>query len=181
MSPGSGIGVSDLADHCGHLAWVADALFVLEGRWAGSMESPSAVEHLATHSRLHGWHASLWHDLLPDSPALDAKARRVAPPGWESAVGKAAELGDDSDDGTRLALLYRGLVAREAAMVGDLGRATTGPGDAAAARVVRLVSADLQSDMVGGIGLLVTALGDEASVRRAGDALKALDQSFTYL
>jgi len=180
-SPDGGLGVEALADACGALAWIADTLFVLEGRWSASMEDPQAVEHLAVNSRLHGWHAGLWQDLLPDSPALAGADRVAPPPGWVAAVEVAATLGDDAGDDVRLALLYRGLVARAVGIVAGLSAQAVGPGSAAAARVAGLVAADQHHDLAGGLRLLTNALRDRASIERSKEAVGVLDRAFVSL
>jgi hypothetical protein len=175
---GTGIGVETLADACGELAWVADALFALEGRWSARMESARAVEHLAVHSRLHGWHATLWEGLLPDSASLRGAERVRAPAGWDAALAVVGALGEDADDATRLALLYRGLVARVAGTVEGLSARVGGPSGAAVARIIEFVTADHRRDLVGGLLLLSDALRDEATIDAVARAVKVLDQSF---
>jgi hypothetical protein len=39
--------------------------FEILGAWTVEVPEPDVKAVLATHSRQHGWHAGLWHDLLP--------------------------------------------------------------------------------------------------------------------
>lgn len=172
--------LTDLVPVIGGLAWVSSQLFELEGRWAASMSEPTAVVHLAEHSRHHGWHAQLWRETLPDSPALAALDHVVAPAGWSAAVALTAEGGpiDTGGDAGRLAALYRGLVPRVAAMVDDLQRRLGGPGDAAIRRTIGLVVSDVDNDLRGGSARLAATLRDDEAIGSASSAIFALDQAF---
>jgi hypothetical protein len=62
----------------GH-AWVAARLFEMTGRWSTSVDDPRARAWLGAASRRYGWHAELWHGLLPAVPHL-AVDELVSPP-----------------------------------------------------------------------------------------------------
>ncbi len=167
----------------GGLAWVSGELFAIEGRWAATMSDPAAVEHLATHSRHHGWHRTLWIDALPDSPALGATGHIGPPdPGWEAAVACLDEAHADPDaeldDAHRLAALYRGLVPRLLGLLADFGATLGGPGDGAIERVVGLAAQDVAADLHGGQRLLAATLGDLEAIEQAAATTKMLDQAF---
>lgn len=172
--------IEEIVPVVGGLAWVAGRLFELEGRWAGSMAEPTAVVHLAEHSRHHGWHAGLWREALPDSPALAAGDHVVAPAGWDAAMALTAEGAriDAGGDATRLAALYRGLVPRLAGMLADLDRCLVGPGDAAVRRALGFVVGDVDNDLRGGSSLLAATLRDDDTVSSASSTTLALDQAF---
>ncbi len=178
----------------GGLTWISGELFALEGRWAGEVDDPAAAVHLATHSRHHGWHRTLWVDALPDSPALDATSHIGPPtPGWEAAVAclaeplvdeeadsvdGAAEAGGALSDAHRLAALYRGLVPRLADLLAMFAAELDGPGDGEMARIVGLATHDVTADLRGGHALLAAALDDLEAIRAAAVTTKMLDQSF---
>lgn len=164
-----------VADRLGALAWVSEALFGLQGRWAPTMADDGAAAHLATASRRKGWHVELLVDLLPDSPALHGSDRVAAPPGWTIALSHCADV---TGDPARLGVLYRALVPRLAAAVSRTQRAATGPGDGAIARALGFVAADLNDDLVGGAALLEAVLADDDAVRGAHDAVLPLDLAF---
>lgn len=172
--------IEQLAARLGALSWVSAELFAVEGRWAASMTSSAAVEHLATHSRHHGWHAQLLADALPDSPALGAR-RHVASPtaGWARAFDTvAATTADAGTDSYRLSALYRCFVPRLVALMADLTSDLGDPGDAAVARIVAIVDLDVMADLRGGVRILATTLGDDEAVEVAASSTKALDQAF---
>lgn len=176
--PPGGHGLVALARRLGAVAWVAEQLFAIEGRWAASMTDPAAVVHLGTFSRHHGWHAQLWRDALPDSPAL-AAGETIQPPsaGWATAIGLAGEL-DDGPDPARLAYLYRGLVPRAASLLAGLDDALSGPGDAQLVRTLGLVLPDVLTDAQRGHRLLETTLSDRQAVTTAISVTETLDQAF---
>ena len=172
--------LEDLVPALGGLSWISGRLFELEGRWAETMADPAAVLHLAEHSRHHGWHAQLWRDALPDSPALAAADHVVAPAGWAQALELTASGGelDAAGDAARLAALYRGLVPRLAGLLHGLGSRLDGPGDTAIARTLGFVVADVGNDLRGGSARLAATLGDDEGIEKAASATLALDQAF---
>ena len=171
-------GITRIAARLGALAWVSRQLFEIEGRWAASMGEPAAVAHLATHSRHHGWHATLWTEALPDSPALRAASLVEAPSTeWVAAMAVAAGA-DEAPDATKLAILYRGLVPRARSLVAELEDAIQGPGSPQISRVIGLVCPDLAADAHGGHRLLEATLGDDKAIEMAVSAMKTLDQAF---
>lgn len=56
----------------GRYRWIEMRLFEALGGWVTGVPELDAKALLATHSRHHGWHAELWHDLLPVLPTTDA-------------------------------------------------------------------------------------------------------------
>ena len=166
------------ARQVGGLAWIAGELSAIEGRWAPTFVDPAAVEHLATHSRHHRWHATMWTEALPDSPALDAIKNICAPStGWDA----AARLSQDevvASDVHGLALLYRGLLPRLVTRLRSFGTALRGPGTGAIQRIVGLVSVDVGGDVQGGLGVMATALSDHESDEIAARSTKTLDRAF---
>ncbi|MGI9621875.1 MAG: hypothetical protein ACR2PK_03480 [Acidimicrobiales bacterium] len=168
----------ELTPRLGGLCWVSRSLFEIEGRWADTMGPARATIHLATSSRHHGWHATLWSDSLPDSPALDAESHIKPPsPGWQNSVAAIDAVAGDDDTG-RLAALYRVLVPRLMFEIAAVDRMLGGPADVHLARIVGLVSTDVTADLVGGLDLLTTTLGDSAAINRASVTSQALDQAF---
>lgn len=172
--------IETLADRCGSLAWMCDALFGLEGRWAALLETDAAVVHLATHSRHLGEHADRLRAMLPDSPALRAHERLVPPPGWVDAIDLAEAITTDHDgrlgDAVRLGVLYRGLVPRLAGSVAVARSEASGPGASAVARVLRQLDDDVHGDLAGGSALLAATLGDEQAISAVAEAVSALDR-----
>lgn len=57
------------ARRIGRYRWIEMRLFEALGGWVAGVPELDAKALLATHSRQHGWHAELWHDLLPVRPA----------------------------------------------------------------------------------------------------------------
>jgi hypothetical protein len=53
------------ARRIGHYCWIEMRAFETLGGWSASVPEPDVAATLATHGRQHGWHAELWHDLLP--------------------------------------------------------------------------------------------------------------------
>ncbi|MGI9643020.1 MAG: hypothetical protein ACR2N9_09575 [Acidimicrobiia bacterium] len=167
-----------LAERIGGLTWVSEQLFGLEGRWAEGLDDPAAVAHLATFSRHHGWHAGLWRQALPDSPALDAEELIGPPsPGWRRAVEAAASF-DEGSDVQRLAALYRSLLPEALALIDDFTMGLGGPGDAHLLRVARLVQPDVALDAQRGYRWLSATMGDDADIESALSVTMTLDRAF---
>lgn len=174
--------IAQLVPRMGGLAWIARSLFQLEGRWAESMADPVATIHLATQSRYHGWHATLWAEALPDSPALEAAGHVVAPSmGWQSAVdlvGDAVDSEGNEPDVARLSALYRVFLPRLMVELVALEEGLDGPGDAHIERVAGLVRADATADLIGGLALLNATFGHDDAVEIAAATAQTLDQTF---
>lgn len=136
----------------GAQAWVAARLFEVTGRWSTTVDDPRARVQLGVASRRYGWHAELWHELLPAVPHLAAD-ELVGPP--EHLAPLLAELdgldagddaGEDADVAKLTALVDRVLPA----VIDDLAghRAlTTAVTDGPTVRVLALVLADLRADL----------------------------------
>lgn len=128
----------------GH-AWGAARLFEVTGRWSTTVDDPRARAWLGAASRRYGWHAELWHGLLPAVPHL-AVDELVAPP--DELAPLMAEL--DGLDADRDAALLADAADRVLATVIDeleRHRAVTTPvADGPTLRVLTLVLADLHAD-----------------------------------
>lgn len=156
----------------GH-AWIETRLFEVLGRWSQIVPDPRARALLARQSRHHGWHAELWHELLPALPHL-SYADLVAPN--EAAAAGAAALaaldeldpaeGDgppdatpESDDDAAAALavltvVHREVLPRVRAAYAEHLEHTTPVTDGPTIRVLRLVLADLDEDAAAGDDLI---------------------------
>jgi hypothetical protein len=64
----------------GRYRWIEMRLFEALGGWVTGVPELDAKALLATHSRHHGWHAELWHDLLPVLPTTDGGHRGAGTP-----------------------------------------------------------------------------------------------------
>jgi hypothetical protein len=143
-------------------AWVAARLFEVTGRWSTTVDDPRARVRLGVASRRYGWHAELWHGLLPAVPHLGVDDL-VAPPDdlapllAEIDELDTADLGDRGDDRTtagdgdadteKLTSLAGRVLP---AVVDDLERhlaVTTPVTDGPTIRVLTLVLADLRADL----------------------------------
>ena len=171
------VSIEELADACGNLAWLAAATFETVGAWSTDTDDPTVRVHFATASRHLGWHAELWAELLPDSPALDGPARVQPPtPRWERAIETAAATDDTV---ARLAALHRVIVPRLLAAVDALARRLDPVAGAPSQRIARIVRVDLLDAWSTGNALLLdrldpaTADGARAAAARVEDALVA--------
>jgi hypothetical protein len=144
----------------GH-AWVAARLFEVTGRWSTTVDDPRARAWLGAASRRYGWHAELWHGLLPAVPHL-AVSELVSPsdelapllaeldgvdgPGATGDADRAD--GDDGADGRTARLAARTDRVLEAAIdaLEQHRDATTPIADGPTLRVLSLVLADLRAD-----------------------------------
>ena len=157
--------IEQAGERVGGHAWVAARLFEVTGRWSTSVDDPRARAWLGAASRRYGWHAELWHGLLPAVPHL-AVGELVSPPdelapllaeldgldgfdgldAHEDADRAGSDAPEDGGGTARLAALIDR--ALEAAM-DDLERhrdVTTPIADGPTLRVLSLVLADLRAD-----------------------------------
>ena len=156
------------ARRIGHYCWIEMRAFEILGGWTVAVPEPAVKAVLATHSRQHGWHAELWHDLLPvigetgvDSfvapanPALVAFVDALAAP-------EAAELTIE-----KLVGAYRVLVPHAASAYQHHLDHTSPISDGPEMRALRLVCSDQLDHWHVGEALLQAQLRSDADVERA--------------
>lgn len=149
----------------GELHWATSRLFEVLGLWASEADRPDIAVSMATSSRHLGWHATDLAELLPDSVLLEDEVRTEPHgPGVESAVEAIRAIPGSVE---RLAVAHRVLLARVAARCVAVERVSAPHSDAALARVLAFLLADLRRDRDDGEALLGRLLGDVASVEKA--------------
>jgi hypothetical protein len=156
------------ARRIGHYCWIEMRAFEILGEWIAAVPEPAVKAALATHSRQHGWHAGVWHDLLPAigetgvdsyiapaSPALGPFVEALAAP-------QAADLTIE-----KLVGAYRVLLPHTAVAYGDHLDHASPISDGPAIRALRLVLSDQLDHWHAGEALLQALLRSEADVERA--------------
>jgi hypothetical protein len=156
------------AQRIGHYCWIEMRAFEILGGWTATVPEPAVKVALATHSRQHGWHAELWHDLLPmigetgvdsyiapASPALVPFVEALAAP---EPADRTIEM---------LVGAYRVLLPHTAVTyLGDLGHASP-ISDGPTVRALRLVLSDHHDHWHEGEALLQAQLRSDADIERA--------------
>jgi hypothetical protein len=156
------------ARRIGHYCWIEMRAFEILGAWTATVPEPAVKAALATHSRQHGWHAEVWHDLLPvigetgvDSyitpatPALVAFVEALAAP-------EAADLTIE-----KLVGAYRVLLPHAAVTYADHLDHASPISDGPAIRALHLVLADQLDHWHEGEALLRAQVRSAADVDRA--------------
>jgi hypothetical protein len=156
------------ARRIGHYCWIEMRAFEILGAWAATVPEPAVKAALATHSRQHGWHAEVWHDLLPvigetgvdsyiapASPALGAFVEALAAP-------EAADLTIE-----KLVGACRVLLPHTAVTYADHLDHASPISDGPAIRGLRLVLSDQLDHWHEGEALLQAQLRSEADLERA--------------
>ena len=156
------------ARRIGHYCWIEMRAFEILGAWTATVPEPAVKAALATHSRQHGWHAEVWHDLLPvigetgvDSyitpatPALGAFVEALAAP-------EAADLTIE-----KLVGAYRVLLPHAAVTYADHLDHASPISDGPAIRALRLVLADQLDHWHEGEALLRAQVRSDTDVDRA--------------
>ncbi len=89
MTPDAPSTLEASALRMGRYRWIEVCLFEALGGWVAGVPELDAKALLATHSRHHGWHAELWHDLLPALPGTDGGSSGAGTPtvDWASPPG----------------------------------------------------------------------------------------------
>jgi hypothetical protein len=172
------------ARRIGHYCWTEMRAFEILGAWTASVPEPAVKGALATHSRQHGWHAELWHDLLPvigeagkgpTAPAWSAESERdgvdalVAPPSAAYVAFVEAVAAPEAPELTieKLVGAYRVLVPHVATAYGRHLALTSPISDGPTIRVLRLVLSDQFDHWHEGEALLQAQLRSDADVDRA--------------
>jgi hypothetical protein len=158
--------------------------FEILGAWTASVPEPAVKATLATHSRQHGWHAELWHDLLPvigeggpspNGPAQSAETEKervgsfVAPPSAAYVAFVEAVAAPAAPELTieKLVGAYRVLVPHAAGAYGQHLDLTSPISDGPTIRALRLVLSDQFDQWHEGEALLQAQLRSDADVDRA--------------
>jgi hypothetical protein len=173
------------ARRIGRYCWIEMRAFETLGAWSGSVPEPDVAATLATHSRQHGWHAELWHDLLPvigeapgpSGPPPSAKSgergveadRYIEAPsaGWGAVTDALAEPAAPEQTIEKLVGAYRVLLPRTVtAYRGHL--ATASPlSDGPTIRALELVLSDQVRHWHDGEALVQAQLRSDVEVERA--------------
>jgi hypothetical protein len=166
-SPRAPLSLKASARRIGHYCWIEMRAFETLGAWSAGVPEPKVKAALATHSRQHGWHAELWHDLLPvigetgvdsyiapASPALVPFVEALAAP-------EAADLTIE-----KLVGAYRVLLPHTAVAYGDHLERASPISDGPTMRAIRLVLSDQLDQWREGEALLQAQLRSEADVER---------------
>ena len=181
-SPRAPLSLEASARRIGHYCWIEMRTFEILGAWSASVPDPAVRAALATHSRQHGWHAELWHDLLPvigetdpdvGRPARCAESGKVAsliaPSGAALVAFVDALSGPEAPELTieKLAGAYRVLVPHAVSTYGHHLERTSPISDGPTIRALRLVLSDQRDHWHEGGALLQAQLRWDADVDRA--------------
>jgi hypothetical protein len=137
----------------GRYRWIEMRLFEALGGWVAGVPELDAKALLATHSRHHGWHAELWHDLLPALPTTDGAQPGAGspiedwapPPSDEPLAAFAAALIEPQAPGLtveKLVGVYRVALPHTIATYTRHLRAASAVADGPTIRALRLVLSD---------------------------------------
>jgi len=161
--------------------------FEILGAWTASVPEPAVKATLATHSRQHGWHAQLWHDLLPvigeacPSPSVSSEKERVntfiEPPSAAHVAFVEAVAAPEAPDLSieKLVGAYRVLVPYAASAYRHHLDRTSPVSDGPTIRALRLVLSDQLDQWHEGEALLHTQLRSDADVDRASAHQRRLE------
>jgi hypothetical protein len=168
LSPRAPLALEPSARRIGHYCWLEMRAFEILGSWTGAVPEPAVKAVLATHSRHHGWHAELWHDLLPviGETGVDSF---IAPPNPALVAFVDALAAPEALDLTieKLVGAYRVLVPHSAITYRDHLDRTSPVSDGPTIRALRLVLSDQHHHWQEGEALLQAQLRSDADVERA--------------
>jgi len=167
-SPRAPSSLETSARRIGHYCWIEMRAFEILGAWTASVPEPAVKGALATHSRQHGWHAEVWHDLLPviGETGVDSY---IAPAGPALVPFVSALAAPEPADLTieKLVGTYRVLLPHTAVTYRDHLDHASPISDGPTIRVLRLVLSDQLDHWHEGEALLQAQLRSEADVERA--------------
>jgi hypothetical protein len=167
-SPRAPLSFDASARRIGNYCWIEMRAFETLGAWTAAVPEPAVKATLAAHSRQRGWHAEVWHDLLPvvGETGVDAY---IAPASPALVAFVEALAAPDAADRTieKLVGAYRVLLPHAAVTYGEhLDRASP-VSDGPTIRALRLVLSDQRGQWHEGEALLQAQLRSEADLERA--------------
>jgi hypothetical protein len=168
LSPRAPLSLEASARRIGHYCWIEMRAFEILGAWTAAVPEAAVTAMLATHSRQHGWHAEVWHDLLPviGETGVDSYIAPASPalvPFVE--VLAAPEATDLTIE--KLVGAYRVLLPRSALTYSDHLDHASPISDGPVIRALRLVLPDQLDHWHEGEAVLQAQLRSEADVERA--------------
>ncbi|HXW39480.1 MAG TPA: hypothetical protein VEJ44_07280 [Acidimicrobiales bacterium] len=172
-APGpAGLDLHQAAGLLGAYCAVERRLFEVTGSMATDASLPP--EHqlfLDAMSKQHAWHAELWADRLPVTPAIDAAALVVLPPAVGEVLGAVSERRQPEG----LVGLFRVVLPRLVVSYSRHASVVSPVADAPTARALRLVVRDEVEELVGGESLVERLLGVPEAVQLAGRVVVDLE------
>lgn len=151
-------GVVATAERLGRAVWVDETLFEVIGGWITDVPEAAVKERLAAHCHLHGAHAAMVRDRLPQATGIDGSSMVVAP---SAGVADAlARLSTPSSTVVRLAGLYRVVVPRLVAAHTFHRHATNSVTDAPTATLLDMLIGGSVSEWRDGEMMVQTLLRD---------------------
>jgi hypothetical protein len=167
-SPRAPLSLEASARRIGHYCWIEMRTFEILGTWTAQVPEPAVKATLATHSRQHGWHAELWHDLLPviGESGVDSF---IEPPSAALAAFVEALAAADAPELTleKLVGAYRVHVPHAVSAYRQHLDGTSPISDGPTIRALRLVLSDQLDQWREGEALLQAQLRSDADVDRA--------------
>jgi hypothetical protein len=189
-SPRAALSLEASARRIGHYCWIEMRTFEILGGWSASVPEPAVKAALATHSRQHGWHAELWHGLLPVIGETDPDVGRpprcaeseklaslIAPPDAALVAFVDALAGPEAPELTieKLAGAYRVLVPHAVSTYDHHLERSSPISDGPTIRALRLVLSDQRDHWHEGEALLQAQLRSDADVERASAHQRRLE------
>ncbi len=144
-------GIVALAQRCSQYGDASQRLGELLGEWARADSHPAAAAMFAAHCHHLTWHATLFADRRPVSPADVAAPGAWAP--FEAALAAAAEAGSTA---ARVRAAYDGVATLLVAAYQQHLAATDPRVDGPTARVLTLALRDLDADLLEAAALAST-------------------------
>ena len=177
MTGQGGLTIEESARRLGHARWWSQRLFQVIGAWVPSVPEPDLKLRLATSARHHAWHADLFGERLPEVGHVDAESQTVAPSDAVAALfDELANWRDPERSPERLTVLARVVLPQAASVVREHLDRCTPVADAAVARTLRFVAADLVDDWLAGEATLQQWTRDSTMARRVESARTAFEQ-----
>jgi hypothetical protein len=166
-SPRAPLSLEASARRIGHYCWIEMRTFEILGAWTAAVPEPTVKAALAAHSRQHGWHAEVWHDLLPVIGEMGVDSY-IAPASPELVSFVEALAAPEGADLTieKLVGAYRVLLPHTAVTYGDHLEHASPISDGPTIRALRLVLSDQLDHWREGEALLQAQLRSEADVER---------------
>jgi hypothetical protein len=172
--------LDESARRAGGHHWVESRLFEVLGGWVASTPEPDIRVLLDRHSHHCAWRAGQWWDRLPVLADVDRDT--LSAPPTERAAAVLGELAGTESTAARLAGAYRfGLPRlwtsyhRHRLLLGPDG----GVADGSTLRTLEMVETDVAGDWHEGEAAIQALLADPASIRRAAEALTAMESLLT--
>lgn len=162
------LSLGEVASRASQYKWLESKAFEISGAAVLSVVEPELKLMLNRHSLHHGWHAELWHNHIPETPAFNPTRQALAPSQnvEDFMATLAGTLDSDVSSATKLVGIYRVLLPYMVTSYNSWAYTVSPVSEAPMARSLRLVLQDKVHDWQEGEAAIQTLVSTSSELAK---------------